>query len=188
MVTKWVSGICGVIIVLATAIGIWAHFQNEKANTYIDEANTLLNKGNALVVEVTPKYQKLFTEEALNGFPGNRAELEAAAQEPADKYAKAAEFYRHAAAKLDEGVKTSASEIVSQYWELLAKADLKLAEGKEAARSAALLFADKSIQSLDQLNDKMTPLADIIQKSNKEYEDFSAQAEKIKADHPNDIK
>ena len=188
MIGKYISRICGFIVLVAAAIGLWAHFQNEKANSCIDEANALLNKGNAIVLEVAPKYQGLLKDDVLTNFPGNRADLEATAQESADKYKQAAEYYRSAAAKLDEGVETSASEIVSQYWELLAKADRKLAENKEAARTVALLFVDKSVQSLDQLNDKLTPLADIIEKSNQAYDDFSAQADKIKADHPNDIK
>jgi len=188
MVTKWITKICGIIVLLVSAIGLWAHFQNQKANSIIDEANVLVEQANSFLKEATPIYQKLFTEEMLQGFPGNRAELARLGKEAGNKYQQAADYYRKSAVKLEEGVQTAASEIISQYWTILAKAHRKLAENKELAQRLVSLFADESIGSIDALNEKVTMLVDSIDKSSKEYDDLAAQAEKIKAEHPHDIK
>ncbi|MFO1041083.1 MAG: hypothetical protein U0941_04810 [Planctomycetaceae bacterium] len=174
-----------IIITLCSLLMSWGTTQ---ANKQVDEANTASQSANALVGEFVPKYQELFKEANLQGFPGNREDLKPIALEGKEKLTKAAEQFRLAATKLEEAAGRPVSKPLSEYWGLKVKSYRKLAESKEKFVQVVELFLDESITTLDILDGKLGPLIEEATKLNTESDAFDAEAKKIQDANPKEFK
>lgn len=183
MVTKIVRyglGIVVVVILVATLINQWG---TKKANALVEAGDAAIKSANTLTEDGGGKFRALVAEANLNGFPGNRSQLEPMAREAADLLGKAAEQYRLAASKYEEASHQPVDKVVINYWLLKVKASQKLAESKEAFRQAALLFLDRSIEQKDALVEKLLAASKNAQDLKAEYEQLSAEADKVQNAH-----
>ena len=166
----------GVLVLVCT---LWVNWGTTQANKQVDEANTASQAANALVPQAVAKYRELFSEANLQGYPGNRDQYKANAQEAVDLFAKSAEQYRLAANKLEEASKQSVKKPLSDYWTLKVQSFRKLADSKEAFGKLVHLLLDESIPDIDALNEKLGPLVDQATQLSDESDKLDAEAQKI---------
>jgi hypothetical protein len=179
-----VSAIAAVLTLIAVGAGFLVEWGTGKANQFKDEANVAIKSGAQFVEQGAEKFKKLYADENLEGFPGNRAALEPLARETADLYEKAAEQFRLASAKFDEASKQPADAVAVEYMSLWSKQRAAWAERCTADRDLALLFVDKNIDSRTDLD---TRFAELL-KRHKQYEaaaeELSVKTEQLKKDNP----
>jgi len=182
--SKILSSVAALVGMIAVGFGIWSQWGTSKANRYKDEANAAIESGAGFVNQGVEKFQKLYAEENIAGFPANRAELEPLARETADLYEKAAEQFRLASAKFDEASKQPADAVVVEYFSLWSRQRAAWAERCVAERDFALLFLDKSIDS----RPKLDAQCDEISKRRRQHavtvEELSAKTDQLQKDNP----
>lgn len=205
------SNIVRVVIWGSVAVAVAAVFYfrtaNGKVNGLINEANALVDEGDAKRKEYGSETEQLlggaiprecFTQrtakkttaedEFLNGpapkeLALDRAKLEKSVAKTDDLLAEVATNYRTAAAKFDEARKIGNSGVVSKYLELMSQACAKLADAEETRRKAVALVLDKSIASASDLHKQQNALFKGAAESENEFERLQADAEKLHDDN-----
>ncbi|MBC7816579.1 MAG: hypothetical protein IAG10_06805 [Planctomycetaceae bacterium] len=174
--------VVGAAVLIAIA-SLYVRRETSQANKQVDEANAASQAANALAEQVGPKYKDLFSETNIQGFPGNRDQYKATAQETVELLVKAAAQYRLAADKLEEASQQKVKKPLAEYWGLQVQSFRKLADSKEAFGNLVRLLLDESIQDTVALNEKVSPLIDRALALNEESDKFSAEAKKIQDQH-----
>lgn len=178
--SRWLVAIVSVVIFIAVLLQNWG---TNTANKQVDEGNAAVEAANRFTTQGSPKYSELFADANIEGFPGNREKLKELAQETAGLFDQSAAQFRVAAAKFEEATKNSVDSTVKEYWLLKVQIYQKSAEVKTAVGKIAALFADDSVENLDQFNEKARPHTETIEKQTAEIDALVAKADKLQADH-----
>jgi hypothetical protein len=187
MIVKLMRAFLSVVICISIAASIYVYFATTKANKVAEEASPLIVEGNAAVTDMGTANDEMFGEEPLKAFPQDRAKFESSAAKVIACLTKAAEKYRAAAAKYDEGATASGTNSLKTYLATRAKAFNKLAESKEAFRQIAAAFLDPSVTSASQFKEKRDTFTAQGIPLNKEFEDLIAAADAIVKANPSDF-
>ncbi len=188
MLLKIVRIVVAAVAVVVIVSGLIVSWGTGKANKLIEDGNTAVEAANKFTLEASPKYDELFSETNLQGFPGNREQMKASAQEVADLFGKSAEQFRVAATKFEEATKQAVDSKVAEYWTAKVQAFQKMAEAKDAVRKIALILTDDTVENIEQFTERATPLSKNAQQLNSEAEQFTATADKIQADNKDKFK
>ena len=167
---------------------LWVNWETTAANKHVEEANAASQAGNDLVAQIGPKYKELFNEANLQGFPGNREQYKAKAQETVELFNKSAEQYRLAASKLEEASRQAVKQPLIDYWSLKVQSFRKLADSKQAFGKLVQLLLDESITDMNALNEKVGPLVDEAVRLDGESDKLGVEAQKIQDAHKDVIK
>lgn len=174
-------------LLVAAAVG-WQYWGTHKGNKLVDEANELIQAAAAATPAAVEKFKAVTSDENLAGFPGNRAQLEPQAREAGDMYAKIAEQYKGAAAKLTEASQQNSDEKILAYWKLLAQQFDKSAQRIELVRQFVLLPGDAKLETLAALEARQAEINTKLNEVMKQEDDLELQANKIKAEYPDLLK
>jgi hypothetical protein len=178
--------IASIVIVAAVGYGIYAGIgqaDTNKANHLKDEANAASAAADKLVEDAKPKFTALFSESTLAGYPGNRAENEAAAKETAELYARAVEQYRLGAAKFDEASKQKIDEDIAAYFAVWSQVLTKSAERRATAREFSLAFLDKELDTRAKLEARTHEIRTRFDVFDKAVNELVVTAKKMETDH-----
>jgi hypothetical protein len=181
---KAFSSIAALVSIVAVGFGIWSQWGTSKANRYKDEANAAIESGAGFVNQGVEKFQKLYANENIDGFPSNRAQLEPLARETADLYEKAAEQFRLASAKFEEASKQPADAVVAEYFSLWSKQRAAWAERCVAERDFAMLFLDKTVDSRSKLDERCDEIAKRRKQHASTVDELTAKTEQLQKDNP----
>ena len=150
--------------------------------------NAASQNANALVAQVVPKYTELFSEANLQGFPGNRGQYQALAEEAKGLLNRASEQFRVSASKLEEAGNQAVPTILTEYWTLKVQSFRNLADSKDTFAKVIGLLVDETVTSSELLNEKLGPLIDEANKLREESEKLDAEAKKLQDANPDKFK
>lgn len=120
----------------------------------IEEAKAFLSK-----IQKEPAFpSEIPTPTSPTGFPENREKLAKMAAREGELHGKLAERYHEVAQKFLACAKSLNNSAAARYWGLVAKACQNQADTHDARRREVLLFADDSIESVEQLRKKYRPI------------------------------
>lgn len=131
------------------------------AETLAKEVSEAAAAGNEFSGQGGEKYNELFTDANLKGFPANRTKLTPLAKQVADFFLKAAEQYKLAAEKAAAAAEATDDETEAATFRQQAEGLTKFAESKETFGKVALLFTDRTVREAGALNTKAKELADM---------------------------
>lgn len=184
-VVRYVVAAVFMIIALCS---LWMSRGTNAANTLVEEANAASQNANALVAQVVPKYTELFSEANLQGFPGNRGQYQALAEEAKGLLNRASEQFRVSASKLEEAGNQAVPTILTEYWTLKVQSFRNLADSKDTFAKVIGLLVDETVTSSELLNEKLGPLIDEANKLREESEKLDAEAKKLQDANPDKFK
>jgi hypothetical protein len=164
------------------------YWSRGEANKLIGEANTAINDGNALVNEAGTRFDELMAKDKVVGFPGNRKDNTAKAQEATDLYTKAIDKFRLAADEFDKAAEHGVDKAVAEYWQLKAKVFRKLIESYGLRREMVSLYLDDGVADVDNFLAKRKDLNQRVVALDKEADELEAQAKKIEEDNKSELK
>ena len=171
------------VAILIGASTLYVNWGTSQANKQLEQVDAASQAGDAFITQAVPQYLELFGEANLKGYPGNREQYKAKAQDTLDLFGKATAQYRLAGDQLDEACRQPVKKPLSDYWTLKAQGYRKLADSKDAYANLVRLLLDETITDMDTLNVKVEPLINLAQKLNDEFDKLSADAQKFQDAH-----
>jgi hypothetical protein len=173
------------VILGGIALIVW--WTNREANKLVDEANMAIDEANASVQQAGAKFDELFANANVNGFPENREANSAKAKEAAEAFSKAVKELKLAADEFEKAADSGVKAGVATYWRMKAQSLRKVAEANDARREMVLLFADDTISDAATFKEKMQEANQKVLALDKEVDDLAAQAKKLEEDNKSEL-
>jgi outer membrane murein-binding lipoprotein Lpp len=179
------SAVCVAVLCLSTFVAGCGLLGGDtaKANKLIDEGNTLNQEGNSYAIDGANKLKEIDAQMA--GFPSNRAEIKAPAQDAIATFDKSIAKLREATAKYDEAVKLNVEQKFKEYLSLQTKAIRKEIEKLEALNEMPKQLLDESNKDAETINKKLEAIGERVTRLNQEQKDLESQAGKVREQNPN---
>jgi hypothetical protein len=181
MLTKTLTCIASGLILIVSAAGVWSQINTQSINRIVTDANDHFQLGADLHNQVRPKYNAF--DEAIHAFPAGRPELERRARELAELYARSAEQYRLAAARIGEAAAQSFDPDVKNYFQSKSDRWTKSADVRELLAKYLLVVTDPAVATHGEFMAHRAEIDARIIVLNKEEKELEAKAEKLFTEH-----
>ena len=156
--------------------------QTAQANRLVDEMNAVIERGEATTKQAVAREEEIQSKDIEE----ERAAVKAIAQQQAGLYAQSAAAFREAADKAEKAARLRIEEWFRGYLDLKARQLRKSAEILEVGRERAQVLAGD--QSIEEMDDKLTVMAEQIAKLSQEEDALIKQVQKIEEERKADFR